>query len=221
MKLLARMSTMNNWVMTKIQSRPNQRIKIQLFTRIYDWVMTKVQHRHAPAWLAALSFSESVIFPIPPDVMLAPMALAKREKAWRYALITTVASIIGGALGYGLGALMFEPVVAPLIETMGYQAKFDHVIQWFEQYGVWVVFIAGFSPIPYKVFTVGAGLLQMLFLPFLLASAIGRGLRFFLVAGLMVWGGEAMEKKLRQYVELLGWLVVIAAIALYLILKHG
>lgn len=194
---------------------------MKLFTRMYDWVMTKVQHRHAPGYLAALSFSESVIFPIPPDVMLAPMALARLEKAWRFALITTIASIIGGAVGYWLGAWMFEPWVAPLIEKMGYQAKFEHVIQWFEQYGVWVVFVAGFSPIPYKVFTVGAGLLQMAFLPFLIASAVGRGMRFFLVAGLMVWGGKAMEEKLRQYVEWLGWAVVALAVVLYFVLKHG
>ncbi len=194
---------------------------MKLFTGMYDWVMTKVQHRHAPRFLAALSFSESVFFPIPPDVMLAPMALAKGHKAWRYAMITTLASIIGGALGYCLGALLFDPVVVPLIEKFGYQDKFSMVEQWFENYGVWVVFIAGFSPIPYKVFTISAGLLSMAFWPFMLASAVGRGMRFYLVAGLMLWGGKPMEQKLRQYVEVLGWLVVVAAIALYFLLKNG
>lgn len=193
---------------------------MKLFTGMYDWVMEKVQHRHAPYYLAALSFSESVLFPVPPDVMLAPMALARQEKAWRFALITVVASVVGGALGYWLGALLFEPLVAPLIEALGYQEKFGQVTHWFEQYGVWVVFIAGFSPIPYKIFTVGAGLLQMAFWPFMLASAIGRGMRFFLVAGLMVWGGKAMEQKLRQYVEWLGWLAVALIAAAYLIVKY-
>ena len=182
--------------------------------------MTKVQHRHAPAYLAVLSFSESVIFPIPPDVMLAPMALGNPPKAWRLAAITTLASVIGGAVGYGLGALLFEPVVAPFIESMGYQTKFSHVMNWFDAYGVWVVFIAGFSPIPYKLFTVSAGMLQMAFLPFMLASALGRGMRFFLVAFLMKWGGKAMEQKLRQYVEILGWLMVGLVMILYFVLKH-
>ena len=194
---------------------------MKIFSKIYDWVMTKVKHPKAPVWLGALSFSESVFFPIPPDVMLAPMALSNTKKAWHFATITTIASILGGAFGYLLGAWLYEPVVAPFIESLGYQAKFNNVIGWFEDYGVWVVFLAGFSPIPYKVFTVGAGLLQMAFLPFMLASAIGRGMRFFLVAGLMVWGGEKMEAKLRQYVEVLGWAVVIAAIAIYLFIKYG
>lgn len=193
---------------------------MKIFTGMYDWVMTKVQHRHAPTYLAALSFTESVIFPIPPDVMLAPMSLAQTAKAWRYAMITTIASVIGGALGYLLGYLLFEPVVMPVLESMGKVDKFNHVVDWFEQYGIWVVFIAGFSPIPYKLFTVSAGLLSMAFLPFMLASAVGRGMRFFLVAGLMVWGGEAMERKLRQYVEFLGWLVVAAAVLLYFLIKH-
>ncbi|MCM2678840.1 YqaA family protein [Echinimonas agarilytica] len=193
---------------------------MKIFTGMYDWVMEKTKHRLAPVYLAVLSFTESVIFPIPPDVMLAPMALANVKKAWRFALITTVASVIGGAFGYWLGALLFEPVVAPVIESMGYTEKFEHGMAWFKEYGVWIVFVAGFSPIPYKVFTVSAGLLQMAFLPFMIASAIGRGLRFFLVAGLMVWGGKAMEDKLREYVEYLGWLVVVAVVALYFIVKH-
>ena len=92
-------------------------------------------------------------------------------------------------------------------------------MDWFAQYGVWVVFIAGFSPIPYKVFTISAGVLNMAFFPFLLASAVGRGARFFLVAGLMRWGGAAMEAKLRQYVEILGWATVILAIVAYLVLR--
>ena len=102
---------------------------------------------------------------------------------------------------------------------MGWQAKFDLALSWFETYGVWVVFIAGFSPIPYKVFTIGAGLMQMAFLPFLIASAIGRGARFFLVSALMKWGGVKMEQKLRQYVEALGWGLVILVVVAYFLLR--
>jgi membrane protein YqaA with SNARE-associated domain len=176
------------------------------------------KHRHAERYLAAMSFAESVFFPIPPDVMLAPMSLAQPKKAWRFASFATIASVVGGIVGYLLGFWLFEPVVEPLIAHMHWQEKFDIALNWFKDYGVWVVFLAGFSPIPYKVFTIGAGVLQMAFLPFLIASAIGRGARFFLVSALMKWGGAKMEQKLRQYIEILGWgLVVLIAVAYFLL----
>ena len=127
-------------------------------------------------------------------------------------------AFFGGIIGYLLGFWLFEPVVEPLIAQMHWQEKFDIALNWFKDYGGWVVFLAGFSPIPYKVFTIGAGVLQMAFLPFLLASAIGRGARFFLVSALMKWGGAKMEAKLRQYIEILGWgLVVLIALAYFLL----
>lgn len=159
-----------------------------------------------------------MFFPIPPDVMLAPMSLAHPSKAWNYALLTTLASVIGGIAGYALGWFAFDGFIQPWVESMAYQAKLEQAITWFNQYGVWVIFIAGFSPIPYKVFTISAGFLHMAFLPFIIASAIGRGMRFYLVAGLMRWGGEPMQQKLREWVDLLGWLVVILAVGLYLYL---
>ena len=192
---------------------------MKIFSALYVWTLKWAEHRLAPKILVAISFAESVFFPIPPDVLLAPMVLAKPQKAWYYASITTLASVVGGIVGYWLGYLMFEPWIAPVIESMGYSDKFDKIVLWFEEWGVWVVFLAGFSPIPYKLFTVSAGFLHMLFLPFLLASAIGRGMRFFLVAGLIYWGGEAFEKKLRQWVDILGWLLVVLIIIAYFLLK--
>lgn len=192
---------------------------MKLFTHLYDACIRWAKHPHADKYLAGLSFSESVIFPIPPDVMLAPMALAKPDKAWWYAFICTLASVIGGMAGYLLGYLAFDSFIAPLIESLGYQNKLVTAINWFEAYGVWVVFIAGFSPIPYKVFTISAGMLGMLFVPFVIASFIGRGCRFFLVAGLMYWGGARMEAKLRHYVEVLGWAVIILAVITYLLVR--
>jgi membrane protein YqaA with SNARE-associated domain len=192
---------------------------VKIFSALYVWTLKWAEHRLAPKILVAISFAESVFFPIPPDVLLAPMVLAKPQKAWYYASITTLASVVGGIVGYWLGYLMFEPWIAPVIESMGYSDKFDKIVLWFEEWGVWVVFLAGFSPIPYKLFTVSAGFLHMLFLPFLLASAIGRGMRFFLVAGLIYWGGEAFEKKLRQWVDILGWLLVVLIIIAYFLLK--
>ena len=192
---------------------------MKLFTPLYDACLRWAKHPHADKYLAGLSFSESVIFPIPPDVMLAPMALAKPQKAWWFALICTLASVIGGMAGYLLGYLMFEPWIQPLITNFGYQTRFDTAMSWFSEWGVWVVFIAGFSPIPYKLFTVSAGFLQMAFLPFLLASAIGRGMRFFLVAGLIQWGGSAMEAKLRKWIDVLGWGLVVLIIIAYFIAR--
>jgi membrane protein YqaA with SNARE-associated domain len=192
---------------------------VKLFQPCYDLALRWAKHRFAERYLAVLSFSESVVFPIPPDVMLAPMALSQPDKAWRFALITTIASILGGVAGYWLGWFAFDGFIAPVVERMGYQSKLDMAIEWFNTYGVWVLFLAGFSPIPYKIFTVSAGFLHMAFLPFLLASAIGRGARFFLVAGLMYWGGPSMEKKLREWVEYLGWGVVALAVLAYLSLR--
>lgn len=192
---------------------------MRLFGACYDLALRWARHKHAAKYLGGLSFAESVFFPIPPDVMLAPMSLSQPERAWRFALITTIASILGGITGYWLGYFAFDVWLSPLIEQWGYTHKIDKAMQWFTDYGVWVVFLAGFSPIPYKIFTVSAGFLQMAFFPFLLASAVGRGARFFLVAGLMQWGGEKMENTLRQYVEILGWAVVILAIGAYLVLR--
>lgn len=190
---------------------------MKIFSSLYDWTLKWAKHKFAPYILAFLSFAESVFFPIPPDVLLAPMVLSKPEKAWKLASITTIASVVGGICGYILGYLMFEPWIQPIINELGYQHRLEQVMEWFSQYGVWVVFIAGFSPVPYKLFTVSAGLLHMAFIPFLLASAIGRGMRFFLVAGLIQWGGATMEDKLRQWADRIGWAVVIIIVIIYLI----
>ena len=180
---------------------------MRLFTRLYDLSLKWATHRYASYYLGGLSFAESSFFPVPPDVMLAPMTLAKPDKGLGYALLTTIASVLGGLFGYLVGYFAYE-LREPMIVQFGYLERFQMARQWFEEWGFWVVFIAGFSPIPYKIFTIAAGTLS-LFLPiFLIASLIGRGSRFFLVAGLIIWGGESFEHKLRQYVEWLGWFTV-------------
>jgi len=178
-----------------------------MFKKLYDKVIQLSKHRHATKYLAALSFAESSFFPVPPDVMLAPMVLAQQEKAWRLALITTIASVLGGMLGYAIGFFLFD-MIQPWLEGSHYWSKYQLAEQWFNDWGFWAIFIAGFSPIPYKVFTIAAGALSMLFLPFVLASFFGRGARFFLVASLLAWGGERFESKLRQYMDVIGWSVV-------------
>lgn len=189
---------------------------MKIFSGLYDKVMGWSRHRHAPRYLAGLSFAESSFFPIPPDVMLAPMSLAKPGRAWHYALVTTLASVAGGVFGYFIGMFAFE-AVAPWLEKAGYWNHYLEAKAWFDDWGFWAIFLAGFSPVPYKVFTITAGAISMAMVPFVVASAIGRGLRFFLVAGLMAWGGEPMEALLRRYVDILGW-VVVALVAVVLII---
>ena len=191
---------------------------MKIFSSLYARAMQWARHPHARVYLAGLSFAESSFFPIPPDVMLAPMALAKPHRAWQLALITTVASVLGGVLGYAIGLFAFE-YIHPWIQAVGYEHKFDQVQVWFEEWGVLAIFIAGFSPIPYKVFTISAGLFSMAFLPFVLASTVGRGARFFLVAALMRWGGERMEKALHEYVDRIGWVIIILVVAVYIYFK--
>ncbi len=193
---------------------------MRIFSSVYNKVMAWSRHRHAPGYLAGLSFAESSFFPIPPDVMLAPMSLAQPKRAWFFAGLTTLASVAGGIAGYIIGMYFIE-FIEPFIHKWGYWEKFLHVRVWFEEWGFWAILIAGFSPVPYKLFTISAGVISMAFVPFVLASAIGRGARFYLVSGLMVWGGARMEEKLRCYIDRLGWLVVFAIVGVYLISKYG
>lgn len=187
---------------------------MRLFSSLYKMMMLWSRHRHAPYYLLGLSFAESSFFPIPPDAMLAPMALAKPDRAWYYAALATIGSVLGGIAGYMIGALAFS-MVHPFIVQFGYADAYATVVAWFHSYGFWAVLVAGFSPIPYKLFTVGAGALSMAFFPFLIASAISRGARFFLVSGLMYWGGERLERLLHRYVDLLGYLFILAVIIFF------
>lgn len=197
-----------------------KRNTVKIFAPLYERVMLWSKHKYAPVYLYLTAFIESIFWPIPVDIMLAPMALANRERAWRYALGATIFSVLGGAAGYYLGNALYEPVVLPFIEMMSYQGKMETAQSWFNEWGIMVIFIASFTPIPFKVFTVTAGVMSMAFWPFLLTAFIGRGLRFFLVAGLMYLGGEKMEAKLSKYIDLLGWVTIIAAVILYIVLKY-
>lgn len=190
---------------------------MRIFTPLYEWVLRGSAHRHAPRYLAALSFAESSFFPVPPDVMLAPMVLAHRERVWRYALLTTLTSVAGGVAGYLIGMFLYAELAQPLIEFYQAQDKFGRLQGWFDDYGFWVIFLAGFSPIPYKLFTISAGVVSLAPIPFLVASLVGRGLRFFLVAGLVYWGGERIDRVLKTRVEQVGWAVVALLVGAYLL----
>jgi len=178
---------------------------MRIFSRLYQLVLKWAAHPRATRYLAALSFAESSFFPIPPDVMLAPMVLAQRHRAWFLATLTTVWSVLGGVVGYLIGMFLFNIVAQPMIQFYEAEATFDAARAQFQVHGVWIVFLAGFTPIPYKLFTISAGLASMSLLPFVAASLVGRGARFFLVAGLIYAGGERFEKQLRRYADTIGW----------------
>ena len=180
---------------------------MKLFAPLYERVMRWSTHPHAERYLAGLSFAESSFFPVPPDVLLAPMVLARPRRGWWLALLTTLTSVAGGLLGYVLGAFALDQIY-PWIDKLGYAARYDRATDWFSSYGFWAILVAGFSPVPYKIFTIAAGALNMLLPGFVLASCIGRGGRFFLVAGILILGGERMERTLRRNIDVLGWISV-------------
>ena len=181
---------------------------MRLFGPLYERVLKWSRHPHAERYLGAMSFAESSFFPIPVDVMLAPMCLADRSKWIRFATIATVFSVLGGLAGYAIGWGMFE-AIEPWLRDSHYWDAYVTARQWFDDYGVWVVFVAGFSPIPFKVFTIAAGVAALNLPAFFIGSLIGRAARFFLVAGLVKFGGERFEATLRKYVERIGWAVVV------------
>jgi membrane protein YqaA with SNARE-associated domain len=188
---------------------------VKLFGPLYERVLAWSRHRHAQRYLAGLAFAESSFFPVPVDVMLAPMCLAARPRAWRYAGIATAFSVLGGLGGYAIGWGLFESIQPWLVDSK-YWIAYETSREWFDRYGVWVMFVAGFSPIPFKVFTIAAGVAILNLPAFFVASLIGRGARFFLVAGLVVLAGERLDVALRKYVEGIGWAVsvlIVAAVA--------
>jgi len=178
--------------------------------KIYDWMMEKAAHRHALAWLAAVSFIESSFFPIPPDVMLIPMILAAPSRWFRIALVCTLASVIGGFFGYAIGAFAMDTIGMAILTAFHLGDKFEAMRPIIDQYGVWMILIKGMTPIPYKLITITAGAFHFDLVKFTLASIAARGMRFFLVAALLWKFGEPI----RAFVETRLKLVTTAFVAL-------
>jgi len=168
-----------------------------MLRRLYDWVLEMATHRHAAWALSVVAFLESSVFPIPPDVMLIPMVLADRLKAWVYAAIATLSSVVGGIAGYAIGYFLFELVGRPVLGFYGYSEAFAEFASRYNDYGAWIVFLAGITPFPYKVITIASGATQLNFIVFLIASIAARGLRFFLVSALLYWFGPPI----RDFIE--------------------
>ncbi|SFV87212.1 FIG139438: lipoprotein B [hydrothermal vent metagenome] len=183
---------------------------MQLFSKIYQKVLDWSQSKYAIYWLSLVSFVESFILPYPPpDVLLVPMALKKPNKAYQFAAICTIFSVLGGILGYFIGAVLLD-TITPLLEQLHYTDKIIIIEGWFAEYGIWIVAIAGFSPMPYKIFTIGAGVAGMAFLPFVLISLLARGARFFLVAFFIRKFGDACDIWLKKYIDRLGYFLIVA-----------
>ena len=170
--------------------------------KIYDWMMRTAASDKAPEALGIVSFIESSIFPIPPDVMLIPMVLARREKAWWYATIATVASVLGGLLGYAIGYYLYDAVGAPILKFYGREGALDSFIKFVHDYGVPAVIIKGMTPIPFKVVTIAAGVAKMNLLAFTAASIVARAMRFYLVAGLLYYYGEPVRAFIEKHLTL-------------------
>ena len=179
---------------------------------LYDWTMGLAGHRHAIWWLALVSFVESSIFPIPPDVMLIPMILAAPTQAFRIALVCTVSSVVGGMVGYGIGYFLFETVGSPILDLYGYGAKFAEFSDSYNEWGAWIVFTAGVTPFPYKVITIASGVTQLDLAVFTVASVLARGLRFFVVAALLWKFGPPIREFIERH---LGKLTILFVILLF------
>ncbi|MFN7024834.1 MAG: YqaA family protein [Pseudorhizobium sp.] len=164
---------------------------------LYNRTMRLAAKPHAELALGAVSFTESSFFPIPPDALLIPMVLADKAKAWRFAFICTVTSVLGGLAGYLIGALLFEQIARPILEIYGYAGKFADFAQRYNAWGAWIVLIAGLTPFPFKIITIASGATHLNLVTFLIFSIIARGGRFYAVAGLLYLVGPPI----RQFIE--------------------
>lgn len=204
---------------------------LNIFGRMYDMCIRLAAHPKAVWFLCINSFIESIFWPIPPDVMLAPMCLARPRKAYYYAFVAVMSSVVGAICGYYLGFFIYDPYIKELIEYMGQQHNVAVVRGWFSlQYGVLMIFVGAFTPIPYKIIAVTTGVMaaeslmqtgstgMLSILIFVPVSLAGRGLRFFLEAGIISFGGEKMERAVRRYIDVIGW-ALIGIIVIYVLYK--
>jgi membrane protein YqaA with SNARE-associated domain len=188
--------------------------------RLYDWVMRLAQHRRAIPAMGAVSFAESSFFPIPPDVMLIPMVLANRQKAFTIAAVCTVCSVLGGLLGYAIGYYFFETIGEWVVRTYGLQAGMEKFRASFAEWGTWVILIKGLTPIPYKLVTIASGAAHFDLFTFVWASIVTRGVRFFLVAALLWKYGEPIRTFIEERFTLVSWAFLIALVGGFVVVRY-
>ena len=188
--------------------------------RLYQRVLALAAGPYAPAWLFAIAFAEASFFPIPPDVLLIPMALARPDRAWRYAAICTIGSVIGGAFGYLIGYALFDLLATPLLHAYHYEAAFERFRQAYAEWGLWVILIKGLTPIPYKIVTIASGAAAFNFPLFMAASLATRGGRFFLVATLLHYFGDHVRAFIERRLGLVTSLVAVGVVAGFVVIKY-
>jgi membrane protein YqaA with SNARE-associated domain len=194
--------------------------------KTYDWTLSLAKKKSASGWLGAISFAEASFFPIPPDILLIPLCLGAIRKALFFATVCSVASVLGGLAGYAIGYFAWDGLQPYFYQYVpGFtEEKFARITEWYSEWGWPLVFLAGFSPIPYKIFTIASGVLGMALLPFTLASAVSRSARFFLVALLIAKFGEPMKEQMDKHFNklalLFGLLLVGGFLVLKVLLKH-
>ncbi len=187
--------------------------------RLYEWVLSWAESRYGGLALGVVAFAESSFFPVPPDVLLIALALGKPKRAWRFALVASVGSVLGGVFGYFIGWQFYEVIGIKVIEFYGLAHKYDQVADLYTRYSGWAVGIAGFTPIPYKLFTIAAGAFHVPFGIFVLASALSRSARFFLVAGLIRRFGAQIKPLIDRYFNLLAIAFVILLVGGFLLVR--
>jgi len=187
---------------------------------LYNWTLSLAGHRHALVVLALIAFVESSVFPIPPDVLIIPMVLATRQRWIAIAAVCTVASVAGGLAGYGVGFYLYETVGRAIVEFYGYANKFETFQQWYHEFGLMIVFAAGLTPLPYKVFTIASGVAALDLWSFTGGSVVSRGMRFFAVAGLLWYFGEPIRLFIEKYLNILAVIFTVLLIGSFVLLKY-
>lgn len=190
-----------------------------MLRRLYDWTMGLAAHRHAMSALFGVSFIESSVFPIPPDVLMIPMVLARRARAFVIALVATAGSVLGAMLGYWIGAALMDSVGQWVLTAYGKQDSFDHLAAQFEQYGAWAVLFAGVTPFPFKVITIFSGAVSLSLPIFIASSILARALRFFIVAGLLWRFGEPIRDFIERRLGLVFTIFMVGLIGGFLALR--
>ena len=190
-----------------------------MLKRLYDRVMALAGKRNAIWWLAGGSFAESAFFPIPPDIMLVPMVLANRRRAWRIAGVCTLASVLGGLLGYAIGLWLFDSVGQPLLEFYGSEDKFSKFQDYYNEWGGWIVGAGGFTPLPYKVISIASGVTRLDIGIFVFASVVSRGLRFYIEAALLWRFGEPVREFIERHLGKLALLFFVMLVGAFLLVK--
>ena len=188
--------------------------------RLYNWMMRVAAHEKAPHALFAISFVESSVFPIPPDVMLIPMILADRAKAWIYATICLIGSVLGGLLGYAIGYYFFGYIGEPILNLYGYAQSYESTRVLFDTWGPWILIAKGWTPFPYKVLTIAAGVFKMSIVAFVLASLVARGMRFYLVAALLYWFGEPIRDFIERRLSLVTTAFIVLLVSGLVVVRY-